>query len=104
MNNHVAGLHHLTAIATDAQPNIDFYAGLLGLRLVKKTVNFDDPSAYHLYYGDEYGTPGSIVTFFYWPGAAQGQVGSGQPSAITLSAPESSLDYWHDRLQRHEVS
>lgn len=98
------GLHHLTAIATDAQANIDFYAGLLGLRLVKKTVNFDDPSAYHLYYGDEHGTPGSIITFFYWPGAARGQIGSGQITAITLAAPAAALDFWRERLTRHGVS
>lgn len=104
MKNHVTGLHHLTAIATDAQANIDFYSGLLGLRLVKKTVNFDDPSAYHLYYGDEAGTPGSIITFFYWPGARRGQVGSGQTSGINFSAPENSLEYWNERLQRHAVA
>ena len=103
-NQHVAGLHHLTAIATDAQQNIDFYTGLLGLRLVKKTVNFDDPSAYHLYYGDETGTPGSIITFFYWPGAPRGRIGAGQTTAITLSAPVTALTYWSDRLQRHDVS
>ena len=102
--SHVTGLHHLTAIATDAQANIDFYAGLLGLRLVKKTVNFDDPSAYHLYYGDGAGTPGSIITFFYWPGARRGQIGAGQPTAITFSAPATSLDHWRARLQRHEVN
>lgn len=100
----VTGLHHLTAIATDPQANIDFYAGLLGLRLVKKTVNFDDPSAYHLYYGDEAGTPGSIITFFYWPDAGRGQVGSGQTTAITFSAPDSSLEFWRERLQRHDVA
>jgi len=104
MKNHITGLHHLTAIATDAQANIDFYAGLLGLRLVKKTVNFDDPSAYHLYYGDEAGTPGSIITFFPLPHARRGQVGSGQTTAITLSASEASLDYWQERLQRHDVA
>ncbi len=104
MTTTTAGLHHLTAIATDPQQNIDFYTGLLGLRLVKKTVNFDDPSAYHLYYGDESGTPGSIVTFFYWPGAPRGRVGSGQTTAITFSAPVSSLGYWSDRLQKHEVT
>jgi glyoxalase family protein len=103
MNAHITGLHHLTAIATDAQANIDFYAGLLGLRLVKKTVNFDDPSAYHLYYGDEAGTPGSIVTFFYWPGARRGEVGSGSTTAIVLSIPPGSLDYWQERLGRHDV-
>jgi glyoxalase family protein len=104
MKAHLTGLHHLTAIATDAQANIDFYAGLLGLRLVKKTVNFDDPSAYHLYYGDGLGTPGSIITFFYWPGARRGQVGAGQATAITFSAPEASLDYWRERLQSQDVA
>jgi glyoxalase family protein len=103
MNPHISGLHHLTAIATDAQANIDFYAGLLGLRLVKKTVNFDDPSAYHLYYGDETGSPGSIITFFYWPGAPRGRVGFGQATAITLSAPVASLGFWRERLARHHV-
>ena len=101
---HIAGLHHLTAIATDAQANIDFYAGLLGLRLVKKTVNFDDPSAYHLYYGDAAGTPGSIVTFFYCPDAPRGRVGAGQSTAIVFSAPAASLAFWQDRLARHDVS
>lgn len=99
------GLHHITAIASDPQQNVDFYAGLLGLRLVKKTVNFDDPSAYHLYYGDETGTPGSIITFFYWPGhEARGRVGAGQVSAIVFSAPAGSLGFWQERLQHHEVS
>lgn len=99
----INGLHHLTAITTDPQINVDFYAGLLGLRLVKRTVNFDDPSAYHLYYGDETGTPGSIITFFHWAGAALGRVGSGQSTAISLSAPLASLGYWHDRLTTHGV-
>lgn len=104
MHSTISGLHHLTAIATDAQANIDFYAGLLGLRLVKKTVNFDDPSAYHLYYGDETGTPGSILTFFSWPGAVRGRIGSGQVTAITFSAPAASLDFWRERLARHGVA
>lgn len=105
MNPLVTGLHHLTAIASDPQENVNFYASLLGLRLVKKTVNFDDPSAYHLYYGDETGSPGSIITFFYWPGlAARGRVGAGQSTAIVFSAPTGSLDFWQQRLQRHNVS
>lgn len=104
MNNLVTGIHHITAIASDPQRNVNFYAGLLGLRLVKKTVNFDDPSAYHLYYGDTTGTPGSILTFFYWPGLSyQGRVGSGQTTALVFSAPSASLDYWQDRLSRHGV-
>jgi glyoxalase family protein len=99
------GLHHLTAIANDPQVNVDFYSGLLGLRRVKTTVNFDDPSAYHLYYGDETGTPSSIVTFFYWPGhEARGRIGAGQNTAIVFSAPPEALDFWHQRLQRHGVT
>ncbi len=71
----LGGLHHVTAITADAQKNIDFYTGVLGLRLVKLTVNFDDPSSYHLYYGDELGRPGTIMTFFAWPGAPRGRIG-----------------------------
>ncbi|MGH7996424.1 MAG: ring-cleaving dioxygenase [Opitutaceae bacterium] len=100
----LAGLHHVTAVATDAQRNVDFYAGLLGLRLIKRTVNFDDPSAHHLYYGDEMGSPGSVVTFFCWPGARRGRVGPGQATAIVLSAPAGSLGYWRERLGRHHVA
>src|SRR5690606_5672894 len=100
----ITGIHHITAIASDPQQNIDFYVGLLGLRLVKKTVNFDDPSAYHLYYGDESGTPGTIVTFFYWPGlAARGRVGAGQSTALIFSAPPESLDFWTQRLRDRGV-
>lgn len=104
MNSPIAGLHHVTAVASDPQQNINFYSGLLGLRLVKKTVNFDDPSAYHLYYGDETGTPGTIITFFYWPGLeAKGRVGAGQMTALTFSAPTTSLGFWGDRLVRHGI-
>jgi len=104
MNNTLTGIHHVTAIASDPQQNVDFYAGLLGLRLVKKTVNFDDPSAYHLYYGDEAGTPGSIVTFFYWPGhEALGRVGSGQTTALVFSAAPDSLEFWQQRLEKNGV-
>jgi glyoxalase family protein len=93
------GLHHITAIASEPQANVDFYTGVLGLRLVKKTVNFDDPSAYHLYYGDESGSPGSIITFFYWPGhPARGRLGAGQTTAIVFAAPAASLDFWQQRL------
>ncbi|HSI07348.1 MAG: ring-cleaving dioxygenase [Rariglobus sp.] len=101
MNTHTTptGLHHITAIASNPQTNVDFYTGVLGLRLVKKTVNFDDPSAYHLYYGDESGSPGSIITFFYWPGhEARGRVGAGQNTAIVFAAPAASLDFWQQRL------
>lgn len=74
----ILGIHHVTAIASEPQANIDFYTKLLGLRLVKKTVNFDDPGTYHLYYGDHQGSPGSIITFFPWPGARRGRKGNGQ--------------------------
>ncbi|WP_233256583.1 ring-cleaving dioxygenase [Opitutus sp. ER46] len=94
----ISGLHHLTAIATDPQANVDFYVGVLGLRLVKRTVNFDDPSAYHLYYGDAAGSPGSILTFFSWPEARRGRVGGGQITRISLSVPPASLDFWRARL------
>ncbi len=105
MNSPITGTHHVTAIASDPQANIDFYAGTLGLRLVKKTVNFDDPSAYHLYYGDETGTPGTIVTFFYWPGAAgRGRVGPGQVTRLSFSASPDSLDFWSARLARSGVT
>ena len=77
MSIRFAGIHHVTAIAEDPQENVDFYAGVLGLRLVKKTVNFDDPGSYHLYYGDAAGNPGTIMTFFSWPGAPRGRIGTG---------------------------
>lgn len=95
----IAGIHHVTAIARDPQTNVDFYAGLLGLRLVKKTVNFDDPGTYHLYYGDESGRPGTILTFFPWPRARGGTRGVGQTTAIALQVPEGAMGYWGDRLR-----
>ncbi len=105
MNAPVTGLHHVTAIASDPQANLDFYTGLLGLRLVKRTVNFDDPSAYHLYYGDAAGTPGSIVTFFYWPqGAGRGRVGPGQPTRLSFSVPAGSLAFWQTRLAARGIA
>jgi len=93
-----AGLHHVTAIAGPAARNLDFYSRVLGLRLVKKTVNFDDPSAYHLYFGDETGRPGSIVTFFPWEHAAEGRVGVGETEEILLQIPAASLGYWTHRF------
>ena len=98
-----AGVHHVTAIADDPQENVGFYAGVLGLRLVKKTVNFDDPGSYHLYYGDAVGNPGTIMTFFSWPGASRGRIGTGQVSATSFAIPEDSLGYWTERLNRHGV-
>jgi glyoxalase family protein len=81
------GIHHVTAIAGDAQQNLDFYAGVLGLRLVKRTVNFDDPGTYHLYYGDQQGRPGTIMTFFPWKGAPRGSLGAGQTGATAFAGP-----------------
>ena len=103
MSIRFAGLHHVTAIAGDPQENVDFYAGILGLRLVKRTVNFDDPKSYHLYYGDAAGNPGTIMTFFSWPGAPRGRTGTGQVSATSFSVREESLGYWTERLIEHGV-
>lgn len=100
MTEPISGIHHVTAIATDPQTNLDFYAGVLGLRLVKRTVNFDDPGTYHFYFGDELGQPGTILTFFPWPLARRGGRGSGQATVTSFSIPEGSLVYWKDRLQR----
>lgn len=94
----VRGLHHLTAIAGDAQRNYDFYAGVLGLRLVKHTVNFDDPSSLHLYYGDGIGSPGTLLTFFPWPGGAPGLRGVHQVGSLSLRVPLEALGYWLGRF------
>jgi len=94
------GLHHITMITGEAQRNAEFYADVLGLRLVKKTVNFDQPDAYHLYFGDERGTPGSILTWFEFPGAARGRAGAGMIHTIQLAVgSEAALDFWAARLQ-----
>lgn len=92
------GIHHITAIASDPQRNLDFYAGTLGLRLVKLTVNFDDPGSYHLYYGDEIGRPGSLLTFFAWLGGQRGRQGTGQASVVAFAIPPASLGFWIERL------
>jgi len=99
----VLGIHHVTAIASDPQRNLDFYVGLLGLRLVKRTVNFDDPETYHLYYGDDVGTPGSIMTFFPWPGARPGRHGTGQVAVTAFAVLPRSLGFWVERLVRHGI-
>lgn len=99
MEDKILGIHHVTAIASDPQRNIDFYSGLMGLRLVKLTVNFDDPTAYHLYYGDEVGHPGTILTFFSWRGAPQGLLGTGQLTATAFSVPEGAVSFWADKLR-----
>jgi glyoxalase family protein len=92
-------LYHLTAFAGDAQRNLDFYTRFLGMRLVKRTVNFDDPATYHFYFGDAHATPGSLVTFFPWPTAPVARVGSGQIAAATLAVPKDSLADWMDRAK-----
>jgi catechol 2,3-dioxygenase-like lactoylglutathione lyase family enzyme len=103
MSTSALGIHHVTAIASDPQRNVDFYAGTLGLRMVKRTVNFDDPQTYHFYYGDEAGTPGSILTFFPWPGARRGRQGVGQAAVTSLAVPPESLGWWIERLVAHGV-
>ena len=104
MSYTTTGLHLMTAIASDPQRNLDFYTQILGLRLVKLTVNFDDPSSYHFYYGDTRGTPGTILTFFSWPGARQSRSGQGVVETTHLRAPFQSLGYWEDRLQSAGVA
>jgi glyoxalase family protein len=99
----VNGLHHVTAIASDPQRNIDFYVGLLGLRLIKRTVNFDDPATYHFYFGDAAGTPGTILTFFPWPGARRGERGAGEVESTAFAIPSGSVGYWLERLQASHV-
>lgn len=103
MENRILGLHHITAIADNAQRNYNFYTKVLGLRMVKKTVNFDDPGTYHFYFGDEQGTPGTILTFFPWEGIGQGNTGSGMATNIGYSVPEGSLDFWADRFKQFNV-
>lgn len=100
MENKILGLHHITAIAGNAQRNFDFYTKVLGLRLVKKTVNFDDPGTYHFYYGDEVGTPGSILTFFPWEGVKRGHIGVGMATEIGYAVPKGSLSFWKQRFQQ----
>jgi catechol 2,3-dioxygenase-like lactoylglutathione lyase family enzyme len=93
------GIHHITAIASDPAANFDFYSRTLGLRLVKKTVNFDDPDTYHLYYGDELGTPGTIITFFPWNRIPKGRMGTGEATSVSFAIPPGSLSYWIERMK-----
>lgn len=103
MKKLITGLHHITALAADAQKNIDFYAGILGLRLVKKTINFDAPDVYHLYYGNEQGAPGTIMTFFPFPGIPEGRKGKGQLTVTSFSIPENAMDYWLKRFDKFSI-
>jgi glyoxalase family protein len=100
----IPGIHHVTAIATDPQANVDFYTQVLGLRLVKRTVNFDDPGTYHLYFGDTTGRPGTIMTFFPWPGARRGRRGVGQATVTGFAVPADSIGFWSDRLRQLGVN
>ncbi len=103
MSIKTSGLHHVTAIGGDPQRNADFYLRTLGLRLVKTTVNFDDPGTYHLYYGDQSGKPGSLMTFFPWPDAPSGRHGTGQATTTSFSVPEASLGWWKAHLAKAGV-
>ncbi|WP_409343328.1 ring-cleaving dioxygenase [Paenibacillus sp. MBLB4367] len=99
MTMQTAGIHHITAFASDPQANVDFYAGVLGLRLVKKTINFDAPEVYHLYFGDGAGSPGTIITFFPWPESRKGRIGGGQVGITTYVIPQGSMAFWQNRLE-----
>lgn len=101
MKQSILGIHHVTAIAGDPQRNLDFNTDVLGLRLVKLTVNFDDPGTYHFYFGNETGTPGTILTFFPYPGAHAGRPGTGQADAVAFAVPEHALDFWANHLKEH---
>lgn len=101
--NEILGLHHITAIAGDAQRNYDFYTKILGLRLVKRTVNFDDPQTYHFYFGNEVGTPGTILTFFPWKNVRQGKTGAGMATDIGYSVPKGSLAFWKARFDKLHI-
>jgi glyoxalase family protein len=104
MENKILGLHHITAIAGDAKRNFNFYANILGLRFIKKTVNFDDPGTYHFYFGDETGSAGTILTFFPWgEGIPQGRRGSGMATEIGYSVPKGSLEFWVERFEKYNV-
>ena len=103
MPSPIVGLHHVTAIAADPQQNLDFYTQALGLRFVKRTVNFDDPGSYHFYFGNDLGEPGTIMTFFAWPRASRGMAGTGETIRTAFAAPKNSLDFWKDRLRTMHV-
>ncbi|MBZ5752513.1 ring-cleaving dioxygenase [Metabacillus rhizolycopersici] len=103
MSKKTMGIHHITAIVGHPQENVDFYAGVLGLRLVKKTVNFDDPGTYHLYFGNEGGKPGTIITFFPWANAYQGKIGDGQVGVTSYVVPKGAMGFWEKRLEKFNV-
>ncbi|WP_214884653.1 MULTISPECIES: VOC family protein [unclassified Exiguobacterium] len=104
MNTQSTGIHHISSMVQDPQRTLDFYGEVLGLRFVKQTVNFDDPGTYHLYFGDEVGTPGTVITFFPISGLGKGQVGSGQVGVTAYLVPAGSLPFWEERLQQHGIA
>ena len=104
MLNEIKGLHHVTSMAGDARQNNHFFTKTLGLRRVKQTVNFDAPDVYHLYYGDEVGTPGSVMTYFPFPDIARGRPGTGEVGTTLFSIPEGSLGFWRERLEKEGVT
>lgn len=104
MLDQIKGLHHVTSMAKDARQNNEFFTGKLGLRRVKKTVNFDAPDVYHLYYADEVGTPGSVMTYFPFPNIGKGRPGVGEVGTTVFAVPEGSLGYWKERLGKEDVS
>lgn len=99
----LAGIHHITALANDPHANISFYRDVLGQRLVKRTVNFDDPGTHHLYYGDEVGSPGTLLTFFLWPGLRRGRRGVGETAAVSYAVSGDALGYWRARLAGYDM-
>lgn len=104
MLHETAGIHHITAFVREAQETVDFYAGVLGLRMIKKTINFDAPEVYHLYFGDEMGDPGTVITFFPSAGSRKGRIGAGQVGVTTYVVPVGALDFWKERLERFHIS
>ncbi|WP_080844043.1 ring-cleaving dioxygenase [Cytobacillus gottheilii] len=104
MKKATAGIHHITAIVGHPQENVDFYHGVLGLRLVKKTINFDDPGTYHLYFGDQNGNPGTIITFFPWANAYPGKIGDGQVGVTSYAVPAGALPFWEERFVHLGIS
>ena len=104
MLNQIKGLHHVTSMARDARENNEFFTGKLGLRRVKKTVNFDAPDVYHLYYADEVGTPGSVMTYFPFPNIGKGRPGVGEVGTTVFSVPEGTLGYWKERFEKEGVT
>ncbi len=104
MSDKILGIHHVTAISGNPQDNLNFYTGILGLRFVKKTVNYDDPGTYHLYFANEEGTPGTVWTLFPWGARGlQGRIGTGQPSTTSFSIPQNAIGFWMERLQKHNI-